>query len=394
VETVELSVLMIDEDVRSRNFLSALFFKQGYNVQAASLGKEGYITALRDRPDVIIFDPAMQDIPAVEFVRKLRSDRRTSATLCIALARTNEPGQMTDLLVAGCNEYLVKSQGNIEKILKLIADSSPHVQETRPGPGVRKKRKRTGGLLGVFLSAKGGTGTSSLCANIAQIVASDNPELDVTVMDMVLPIGSIGQLLGYQGDFNLITAATHPLDKLDGQYLRQNLTPLDTWNFRLLSGSPDPEASNTLDASRIPVLIRTFRQAFGLTFVDLGRSLSRISLPIIQEADVVVIVTGADLSTITLTQTTWNFLKQKGVDPKRVYMLMNRAVGLEGLGKSDTERIIGMPVRATIPYMAGNFTLANNQHIPVLHKIPNDTAAMMLEQIAHEVLETARQIHD
>jgi Flp pilus assembly CpaE family ATPase len=391
VDNVELSVLIVDEDVRSRNYLSALLFKQGYNVRTAALGKEGYIAALQNRPDAVIFDPAMSDIPAVEFTHKLRTDRRTAGILCIALARKENPAQMADLLGAGCTEYLIKNQENIEKVLKLIADSSPQVQETQPAAGTRRKKRRKGGLLCVFLSAKGGTGTSSLCANIAQNIASNQPEMDVAVMDMVLPIGSIGQMVGYHGDFNLITAATYPLDKLDGQYLRRNLTPLESWHFRLLSGSPDPEASNTLDASRIPVLIRAFRQAFDVTFVDLGRSLSRISLPIIQEADVVVVITGADLSTVNLTQITWNYLQQKGVDPHRIYMVMNRAVGLEGLGKSDAERIIGITLQATIPYMGGNFTLANNQHIPVLQKIPNDTAAMMLDQISYQILETARQ---
>ncbi|RPH58412.1 MAG: response regulator, partial [Chloroflexi bacterium] len=352
--------------------------------------KEGYIAALRDRPDAVIFDPAMKDISTIEFIHKLRTDRRTTGIFCIALPRKDDPDQMADLVAAGCNEYLVKSPANIEKILKLVAGLSPQVQETQPAAGVRKKKKRKGGLLGVFLSAKGGTGTSSLCANIAQNVAYHQPEMDVAVMDMVLPIGSIGQLVGYHGDFNLISAATYPLEKLDGQYLRRNLTPLENWHFRLLSGSPDPESSNTLDASRIPVLIRAFRQAFDVTFVDLGRSLSRISLPIIQEADVVVVITGADLSTVNLTQITWTYLQQKGLDSKRIYMVMNRAVGLEGLGKSDAERIIGITLQATIPYMSGNFTLANNQHIPVLQKIPNDTAAMMLDQISYQILETAR----
>jgi Flp pilus assembly CpaE family ATPase len=141
------------------------------------------------------------------------------------------------------------------------------------------------------------------------------------------------------------------------------------------------------------VLIRAFRQTFDVTFVDLGRSLSRISLPIILEADVVTIVTSSDFNTLSITQVLWNYLQNKGLDARRVYLLMNRAVGLEGLGKSDAERILGMQIQATIPYMGGDFTLANNQHLPVLEKMPNDTAAMMLDQVARQILETARKVH-
>jgi pilus assembly protein CpaE len=392
LENDQLSVLVIDQDPRSLNFLSTLLVQQGHIVQATAQGKEGYISALRDHPDVIVFDPAVSDMPAVEFLRKLRADRRTSSAFCVALVSASDASQMSDLLAAGCSEYMVKSQETIEKLVALIAGLHPQVQETQPMPGVKKKSKQ-GGLLAVFLSAKGGTGTSSLCANIGQNIAINQPSMDVAVLDMVMPIGSIGSITGYQGEFSLATAAAYSLEDLNGQYLRQSIEPLPNWGFRLLAGAPDPESANSVDASRIPVLIRAFRQAFDVTFVDLGRSLSRISLPIILEADVVVVVTGADLSTVTLTQVMWNYLQLKGLDSQRVYMLMNRAVGLEGLGKSDAERIIGMQIQATVPYMGGNLTLANNQHLPVLQKMPNDTAAMMLDQISRQILEIARKVH-
>lgn len=392
MENEQLSILVIDKDPRSRNFLSALLLREGHVVQVASVGKEGYISALRDHPDVVVFDAAMSDMAAVEFVRKLRSDRRTSHALCVALGISTDTEQMSELMAAGCNEYFVKSQETLTKLVDLIAAIHPQVQETQPSPGSKRKSQQAG-LLAVFLSAKGGTGTSSLCANIAHNVTANQTNLDVAVMDMVMPIGSIALIAGDEGDFNMVKAATHPLDELNGEYLRQNIDPLESWGFRLLAGAPDPESANSVDASRVPVLIRAFRQAFDITFVDLGRSLSRISLPIILEADVVVIVTGADLSTLTLTQVMWNYLETKGLDQRRVYMLMNRAVGLDGLGTSDAERIIGMPIKATVPYMGGSFSLANNQHLPVLKKMPNDTAAMMLEQVSAQILDAARKSH-
>jgi len=392
LENDQLSVLVIDSDQRSLSFLSALLVNQGHVVQAASQGKEGYISALRDHPDVVVFDPAMQDMPAVEFLRKLRADRRTSRVLSVALTGTADSAQMAELLAAGCNEYLVKSHETLEKLLALIAGIHPRLQETQPMAGVKKKN-RQGGLLAVFLSAKGGTGTSSLCANIAQNIAAAQANVDVAVLDMVLPIGSIGSITGYGGEFNLVSAASHSIQDLNGQYLRQSISPLPNWGFRLLAGAPDPESAYSVDASTIPVLVRAFRQAFDVTFVDLGRSLSRISLPIILEADVIAIVTGPDLSTVTLTQILWNHLQLKGLDSQRVYMLMNRAVGLEGLGKSDAERMIGLQIQATVPYMGGNMTLANNQHLPVLQKMPNDTAAKMLDQISMQLLDMARKVH-
>jgi Flp pilus assembly CpaE family ATPase len=384
-----LTILVIDSDQRSCQFLGNLFTQKGHTVQTTTSAREGYIDALRDRPDVVIFDPALADMSAVEMVRRLRSDKRTEGVLLIALAAESKPEQLGELLAAGCNEYLVKSQESLEVIFTLLTDSYRQMNETQPMGGVKKKKQ--GGVLVVFLSAKGGAGTSSMCANVAQVLGVAHPEREMAVLDLVLPIGSIGQIVGYQGEFNLLEAAKKPQAELTPEYLRRVMTPLETWGFRLLAGVSDPESANSLDAGRIPSIIEAYLRTFDVVYVDLGRSLSRISLPIILDADVVVMVTASDMATATLTQTIWQYLQEKGVAQRNVYVLLNRAVGLEGVSKSDAEKIIGLPIQATIPYMGANFSLANNQHLPILRKLPNDTAAMMIAQVSRQILETAYQ---
>jgi CheY-like chemotaxis protein len=66
VENDQLSVLVIDQDARSLNFLSTLLVKQGHSVQAASQGKEGYISALRDHPANVAWQARMAELLEVE----------------------------------------------------------------------------------------------------------------------------------------------------------------------------------------------------------------------------------------------------------------------------------------------------------------------------------------
>jgi hypothetical protein len=42
-----------------------------------------------------------------------------------------------------------------------------------------------------------------------------------------------------------------------------------------------------------------------------------------------------------------------------------------------------------VPYMMGNFSLANNQNTPVSIKFPTDTASMVLKQAAIEMTQLA-----
>jgi hypothetical protein len=80
------------------------------------------------------------------------------------------------------------------------------------------------------------------------------------------------------------------------------------------------------------------------------------------------------------------------VEDRRVFAVLNRAVGLEGLTKTEAESIIGLPIQATFPYMGGNFALANNRHEPILTKFPTDTAAFMLQQVCAQIPQLADRI--
>ena len=53
----EKKILVIDTDVASRNFIVNKLLEQDYEVIQAGSGKEGLISAWRDRPDLVVIDP-------------------------------------------------------------------------------------------------------------------------------------------------------------------------------------------------------------------------------------------------------------------------------------------------------------------------------------------------
>jgi hypothetical protein len=60
-------------------------------------------------------------------------------------------------------------------------------------------------------------------------------------------------------------------------------------------------------------------------------------------------------------------------------------VGLEGLTKAEAEKILELEIKLMMPYMMGNFSLANNQNTPISLKFPTDTATMVMKQAALEM---------
>ena len=382
------SILIVDDHPASRVFLANHLQAKQFKILEAPTGKEGLIVAWRDEPDLVLFDPVLGDLPDKDFIQKLRKDPRTSGASLIALSSDPSPARREDCLRAGVDEYLVKSAQAIPALEQILTQIFGADDSTEPPIQGREKT----GLLIVFLSAKGGTGTSSLCANVAMNIQHGQPDARVVVADLVLPIGSIGPIVGEEGPLNLVTVAELPAGRTTADYFHQNLPRPDLWQFQVLTGSPDPQHGTSIKGERINQIIDVLRSAYDFIILDIGRSLSRISLPFILQADLIVLIVSSDQSTVKLTKTVYDYLQTQGGISQKIYTMLNRAVGLEGLTKAQAEELIGLPIKTTMPYMAGNFALANNLNQPLTVKYPSDTASIVLKAAAQDIVSLAQHL--
>jgi MinD-like ATPase involved in chromosome partitioning or flagellar assembly len=378
----EKKILIVDADVASRNFVARNLLGQKYEVIQAGSGKEGLIYAWRDHPDLMVMDPTVSDLSGEEVARKLKQDVRTANMPIIALSSDPSAARIKTCLDAGFNEYITKSGQAVPMLDETIGRLL----------GITSAIAKHGGLLIVFLSAKGGTGTSSICANIAMTIGQDQPEARVVVVDMVLPIGSIAPIVGYEGPQNIVTIADMSIEESTPGFFSDQLPEMKIWNFHLLAGSPDPESSNLLKVGRIWDIVAALKESYDYVFIDIGRALSKISLPLIQHADLVALIISTDTSTVSLTKILWDYMKNKGVDAASVFPILNRAVGLEGLSKPDAEKALAIQIKAAMPFLGGNFAFANSHHQPFALKFPNDTASIVFHEMAKEMSTLAQAL--
>ncbi len=382
------SILIVDDNPASRIFIAYHLQKKQFTILEAPTGKEGLIFAWRDQPDLILFDPTLRDITDQEFIQKLHNDPRTTKTPLIALSTDPGAARREICLKAGVNEYLVKSS----QVMLALEESLNRIFGVENPIDVASKDKEKRGLLIVFLSAKGGAGTSSLCANLAMNIQRGQPEGRVVVADMVLPIGSIGRIIGYKGNLNLTTVADLSSEETNAEYFHKNLPTPELWQFQLLAGSSDPQQANKVKEDRVSEIVNTLCSAYDFIILDIGRSLSRISLPLIQKANLVIPVISTEQSAIELTKIVWSYLATHGIKNKNIYAVLNRTVGLEESMKLEAEEATGLTIKTTIPFMGSNLTVANNLNQPITTKYPTKTASMILKNWAEDIVKLAEEI--
>jgi len=374
-------ILVIDPDENTRKFIVNILRNQDHIVREASSGIDGLHIISDFAPDIITCDSSLKDLSAEAIIIKLRQEINIINIPIVIFSNQMDSNEMSRFLKIGANDYYGKSgqamMGFLNNISTLLAEAKAKQQEIIDG------------VLVVFVSAKGGTGTSSLCANIGMNLSRLMIRSTVALVDLVLPIGSLALIAGIDEPFNIVEVSKQSPETITPEYFRKKLIkPLD-WLFHLLPGSPEPGIASSFMVENTHHIIQVLRKTYDYVLVDLGRSFSRISLPIIQEADSIVLVLSNDYSSVTLTKRTIDYLITQNIISERIYPILNRAVGLEGLSKSEAEKILGMEIKTTVPYMMSNLTLANNQNTPIASKFPTDTTNLVLKQVAIEISQAA-----
>ncbi|MCB2179982.1 response regulator [bacterium] len=397
-------VLLIDPDLPTTEFLSHQLSKAGLETYTANTSKEGLILAYQHRPHVIIMDPNIHDMDLADLLQKFKKDWRIARAKIIAFSSLNNPSEIQEAINQGFFLYLAKESGSVPVLIQKVKKAAVEAQS---GTGTLKRSGGLGqtplseeeetlppshddGKVIVFLSGKGGVGTSSLCANMAQIAAQELNK-DTTLVDLVLPVGSLAAIVGAPHTINLNQAADQVSGKAMVDFLEESLPKPKNWNFRFLAGSANPRQSESIQISRIPVIVEAMKKISDYVFVDLGKSLSKISLPIIKSADQIVLTLSLDKATVDQTQAIWNYLKEEGITKEQIYFLINRSVNLEGLNKSEVEEILGAYIPLAVPYMGRNFSLSNNLNQPIATKFPQDAVTLSLRQATQEIIRKIEQ---
>ncbi|KAA3645294.1 MAG: response regulator [Chloroflexi bacterium] len=379
-------VLIIDAGPSSLKFLAHKLKKAGHQIFTAGTGKEGLISAWRDRPHVIIIDPKLEDISAKELVEKLRKDKRTEQAILIALVPTTKEEKFEAVKAMNFDHVLLKEGDAVDKLRSLLAgEKPPQVLELPKVSAPPYVQKKTDGKIIAFLNAQGGIGTSSLCANLATLMAEEHADARIAVVDMVLPMGSLADLVGYTGSLNVIEVSAMTTSEASPAYLHKNLPEMGLWNFQFLAGSPTPQASKELETARLPTLFNAMRQAFDFVFIDLGRTLSHISLSILHEANQVVVPLSPEETAARLTRNVLDFLDISDVSLDIVMPILNRTHAVKGLSPNEIEDMLGIKVAGAVPNMNDNLSFANSMNVPLSDKFPDEVGTISLREIARNI---------
>lgn len=375
-------ILIVDSDSATLLWLRSQLLAAGYTVDTAPRGDIALQKLEQETPDLIVLDPILPDGNGLDLVRRVRAEPHLTGLGIILLTKQTDADIVMRGLNAGADLYVLKRPG---ADVELLANIRALLAQPRKAAGSSER-----GRIFSFCSAKGGSGTTSVCINTAYALAKLEPRAEILIVDMVFPIGSVAQSLGYESRKTMVKLSQEPESQLDRVLVEKYVSQTLKWGFRVLIGANDPQEAGTLQVSQIAPIFSLLKTMYDYVLVDFGRTLSRISLPIIENSSAVVVIVTPDISTVKASRVVLEFLETHNMDRNRIILINNRTVGRVWTTTEDIERELKLPLAATVPYVVEYMTMAINASVPFMDKFPDHAACLVFTELARRLQERDR----
>jgi pilus assembly protein CpaE len=295
---------------------------------------EQQVQALRAvSPELIILDLEESQDLGIQLAQYLVE--LNPAQLFIATGPVLSSEQLMLAMRAGVTDYLPKP----------VAPEDLRAAANRIAHKVRKpdgEKQRAPGKILSFFSAKGGSGSTTLATNLA-ILIHRTTKMKTLLVDLDLELGESALVLGIKPRFSFIDFVEN-FRRMDAgllaSYIDHHPSGID-----LLSAPVEPGKAESVTAEQIRRILAFLRQHYDYVVVDTPRTFAPTTLAVFEQADLLFLVTVADLSSLRNIQRGMPLFKRvltKGEE--QVRLILNRYDPRDTISVEDVERSLGLKV--------------------------------------------------
>jgi pilus assembly protein CpaE len=328
----KIRVLIVDDIAETReNIRKLLQFETNIEVVGtAKSGREAIQLSQEMAPDVVLMDINMPDMDGIAATEEIR--KKAPATMVVILSVQGDQNYMRRAMLAGARDFLTKPP-NPDELTAAIRRAGAVAREERNKRSLAYVTLNGGGtqpLVGprvihgkviMVYSPKGGTGCTTLAVNLA--LALHNEETRVLLVDANMQFGDVAVFLNEQGK-NTILDLTPRADELDPDIVEEVMIKHAASGLHILAGPSRPENAEKVTTAQFTKVLQYLRQLFAYIVVDTCSYLNDVTLAVLDESDVIVLVTTQDIPSIKDGRLFLDLIATMGIPLERVALVMNR----------------------------------------------------------------------
>jgi pilus assembly protein CpaE len=297
-------------------------------------------------------------------------------------------------MLAGARDFLTKPFSGDELVATIrrvyeMGESRrramPAMQPTSAVPmtATAGPQRPEGKIIAVF-APKGGVGCTTVAVNLAIALHQATQESTVLV-DASLQFGDIAVLLDLKPTHS-IADVVHQIDEMDSTLLDTVLTPHST-GVKVLLAPPRPEMADLVAAEHLQRILEQLKRQFGYVVVDTWTSLHDSVLLVLDSADLVVLPTTPDISSLRNVRLFFEVTEQLDYPPEKMALVLNKADRRSGIRAADIQESIKHPVIAEIPLDDAAALTSVNRGVPFVVSDDDRPISQSITRLAARLLE-------
>lgn len=375
-------ILVVDDDLDTLRMVGLMLERQGYQIVAASGGRQALTLANSEKPDLVLLDIMMPDLDGLQVAKQLRGNPATQDIPIIMFTAKSQLENKLEGFDAGADAYLTKPTQPRELIAQVKAVlARTHKARSAAVPLGRER----GRLIGV-IAAKGGVGVSTLALNTALSIQMRHKK-KVVLADFRPGCGTLGLELGYFDAQALTRLLEVPAEQVSLEAIEALLVTHSS-QVRLLLSSPYPyDAQYVCAVDKFQSIARLLPYLGDYAMIDLGVALTPVNEKVIEQCDLLIVVLEPVATTVAQTRTMCEYLVGKGFSEENMlYVLINRVRTGMQLPLSQVQDQFGKAIPivfAPAPDMAYE---ASRSHTPLVLLQADSVPAQQFYNLADKVV--------
>ena len=217
-------------------------------------------------------------------------------------------------------------------------------------------------IISVF-SNKGGIGKTSLAANLALELSKITKE-NVALIDMNFQMGDITTFLDLKPSFN-ISYMLENIDKINEMFLLSTLEKYKNSSLYILADPPYFKQADNIQPKQISKLFNTLKETFSYIIVDTEASFDGKNIAALDNSDMILLVTVANLPALRNTQRCLELFEKLGYDKEKTQIVINRYMENDEIKDTDVEKVLSKSIYWKIPNNYFAIMSAINKGVPV-----------------------------
>ena len=242
-------------------------------------------------------------------------------------------------------------------------------------------RQEEAGRVIAVLAPSGGSGSSTLAANLATVLARQHRS--AALIDLKLQTGDLAALLDLKPTYTLADLCQN-VARMDRTLFERSLVQHAS-GVRLLAPPRHFDDVARISPDGVHQALNLAKALFPYVVIDLDHSFRPEQTEVLRQADLVLLVLRLDFLSLRNARRTLEYIERLGISRDRLRLVVNRYGQPKEVPAAKVEEVLGLKVFHYVPDDPKAVNRAKNNGVPVVLEAPRAAVSKSVTKLAHGV---------